>query len=320
MSDHDAAPDPIDQVYAQAEALLDDDAARAARRARVLAAVAQTAAEPQPAPAPSRTIWRRGGWLAAASVAGLSVFIAIQINRPPTFERPKVPPAPATPLAPSAAPPAPPAPDMAPAPPVAAAPPAIKPSVRAAEPMDPPRQAPSRDEAPAARVAIPPLPVPPVAAPQPPPPPAPAPSMERRLGAAPAQAPPRAEAPAASRSRVEEVVVTGSRIPGSTQDAPLAAFSRSAGEQAEKLRDAAAAGRTRELSVLLARDVPIDAADDDGETALMKSIQARQLDAAALLRRRGASLDLKNHEGRSARDMAADLADPKLNRALGLER
>jgi hypothetical protein len=314
----DAAPDPIDKAYAQAEALLDDDAARAARRARVLAAVAQTAAEPQAAPAPSRTLWRRGGWLAAASVAGVSVFVAIQINRPPTFERPDAPPVPATPATPSASK-APPTADMAPAPPVAASPPTIEPSPRTPEPPAWARVAPSRDEAPAARPTIPPLPVPPVPAAAPPPPP-PAPSMERRIGAAPAQAPPRAEAPAAARSRIEEVVVTGSRVQGATQDAPLAAFSRSAGEQAEKLRDAAAAGRTRELSVLLSRGVPVDTADDDGETALMKAIQAKQVDATALLRRRGANLDLKNHEGRSARDMAADLADPRLNKALGLDR
>jgi hypothetical protein len=33
-------PDPIDAAYAEAEAVLSDDAARAARRERVLAAVA----------------------------------------------------------------------------------------------------------------------------------------------------------------------------------------------------------------------------------------------------------------------------------------
>ena len=43
MSDHDAAPDPIDKAYVQAEAMLDDEAARAARRARVLGAVAAEA-------------------------------------------------------------------------------------------------------------------------------------------------------------------------------------------------------------------------------------------------------------------------------------
>jgi hypothetical protein len=43
VSDHDAAPDPIDKAYVQAEALLSDEEARAARRARVLAAVAREA-------------------------------------------------------------------------------------------------------------------------------------------------------------------------------------------------------------------------------------------------------------------------------------
>ncbi|MDB5431866.1 MAG: hypothetical protein JWP35_2982, partial [Caulobacter sp.] len=59
MSDHDATPDPIDEAYAQAEAALSDDAARAARRARVLGAIADAPATPAAEPAPMAT---RPGW------------------------------------------------------------------------------------------------------------------------------------------------------------------------------------------------------------------------------------------------------------------
>ena len=74
MSEHDDAPDPIDKAYVEAEAMLGDvlgdDEARAARRARVLAAVERETATPAVAPDTSlpsrRPDWRRGGWLAAA--------------------------------------------------------------------------------------------------------------------------------------------------------------------------------------------------------------------------------------------------------------
>ena len=49
MSDPDAMPDPIDKAYVEAEAVLSDEAARAARRARVLAAVATEGATKAPA-------------------------------------------------------------------------------------------------------------------------------------------------------------------------------------------------------------------------------------------------------------------------------
>ena len=61
----------------------------------------------------------------------------------------------------------------------------------------------------------------------------------------------------------------------------------------------------------------MDAPDDDGETALMKAVQANRPAAAALLRRHGASLDLENRAGVSATDMARAIDDPELNRALG---
>lgn len=312
MSERDT--DPMDKAYVQAEAMLDDDHARNARRARVLAAVAEAVAEPEAAPAPRRTAWRHGGWLVAASVAAVSVFIAVQINQPPAFERPTTPP-----IAPAPAQPAAPGPDPA----VDAAPPAavsVPPAVVAPEPV-PQRIAPSPSIAPAGAPMEPPeleIAAPPAPAPPPPPPP-PAAAMERRV--APAQAARQITAPARARARpetsdttsksvIEEIVVTGSRIGSASSPEALA----------QQLREAAAAGQSRQLAVLLARDVPIDAIDDDGETALMKAVQARQLDAAAFLRRRGASLDLKNHEGRSARDMAATLADPAMDKALGLSR
>ena len=88
--------------------------------------------------------------------------------------------------------------------------------------------------------------------------------------------------------------------------------------QAARLHAAAAAGRLAELTALLAQGTPVDAPDSDGETALMKSIQANRPAAAALLRRHGASLDRTNRAGVSARDMATSIDDPELNRALDL--
>jgi hypothetical protein len=316
MSERDT--DPMDKAYVQAEAMLDDDHARAARRARVLAAVAEAGDEPDAAPAPRGTAWRHGGWLVAASVAAVSVLVAVQINQPPAFERPTTPPI-APPIAPTPAQPA-----ALESPPAVEATPqrgaSVPPAVAAPKPVPQPN-APSPSIAPVAPSAEPREPeiaaLP--AAPPPPPPPPPAAAMERRV--APAQAARQITAPArararpetsdtASKSGIEEVVVTGSRIASASSPEALA----------QQLREAAAAGQPRQLAILLARDVPIDAVDDDGETALMKAVQARQLDAAAFLRRRGASLDLKNHEGRSARDMAATLADPAMDKALGLSR
>jgi hypothetical protein len=89
MSDPDARPDPMDKAYVEAEAVLDDADARAARRARVLAAVAQEPAPLQTAPAVLTRVsaWRRGRWLAAACVAGLGLLVAIQIYHPVDHEQ-----------------------------------------------------------------------------------------------------------------------------------------------------------------------------------------------------------------------------------------
>ena len=77
MSDPDLTPDPIDAAYVRAEAALADEPARAARRARVLAAAAL-----EPAAPVRRSMRRPVGWLAAASVAGLGVFLAIRSYPP----------------------------------------------------------------------------------------------------------------------------------------------------------------------------------------------------------------------------------------------
>ncbi len=74
--------DPIDQAYVEAEAVLNDEVARRARRSRVLAAVGRQGA-PDCSPArraPSHMApW---GLAAAASVAGLALVVALQIYRP----------------------------------------------------------------------------------------------------------------------------------------------------------------------------------------------------------------------------------------------
>ncbi|OYX34305.1 MAG: hypothetical protein B7Y99_05885 [Caulobacterales bacterium 32-69-10] len=97
-----------------------------------------------------------------------------------------------------------------------------------------------------------------------------------------------------------------------------AAGPTSAATRAARLRAAAAGGRTAELSALLAQGAPVDASEEDGQTALMAAVQANQPAAVALLLRRGADPDLKDRAGRSARDMAAAAGDPELNRALGV--
>jgi len=292
MSDHDAAPDPIDKAYAEAEAVLRDDSARAARRARVLAAVGR---EPATAPAVSsprmpRSAWRRGGWgLVAASVAGLSVFLATQVYPPASIEQT----APTT----SAAP-APTAGEVAgpSAPADTASSHTPKPAPRTLASPPPPETSSTSD---LARI---------------PPPPAP-----HRIAQAPAS--PRAESPASPPDEgLSELVVTGARRDSAVAPPEPEVSPGSPAELAARLRDAAAAGRTAEVAALLAKGVPVDAPDDDGETALMKSIQADQPAAAALLRRHGASLDHKNHAGESARDMATSIGDAELNQALGLSR
>ena len=356
MSDHDGKPDPIDQAYAEAQAVLADEAARAARRARVLGAVAKAPAAPA-ADAPPVTQPRgwgqgawgpggraRGGWLVAAGVAGVALFVAFRIM-PPVWLQPQSAPEAAAPSAPQPAPPlaarstplaegAPPpqaaaqgaapggpsaasgtlaadksaaspaGPSAAPPAEAAAAPPVLS------EPRPFPGAPPSAPRPSAARASPPPAPPPPPSArPSPPPPPA--------MGAG-----------AEDKSDVGEVVVTGQRREERLQDSPVAVTGFSGNmsgadadlDPAARLRAAAAAGRTGKVKALLADGVPVDAEDDDGNTALMLSIQANRPATARLLRRHGASLDHRNHAGESARDMAAKVGDERLDEALGVKR
>jgi len=301
MPDRDDRPDPIDEAYVRAEAALDDAAARAARRARVLGAVA--AAETKtPAPAVRRPLRRSGGWLAAAGVAGLSVWTAVHIYKPASPPPPAPPPPAAAPVSSAST----------------AGRPLVQPPAAAAKPEPArvakafPRQVEAIPVAPPADIAPPPpLPIPPVERPIAPPPPAPPPPPI--VAGMPAD-----PAPSAKNGVAESVVVTGSRIQqrnftASTLITPAEA--QQAGPAAA-LRAAAAAGRTADIEMLLSQGVSVDAPDAAGDTALMKAVQAARPAAAAILVRHGADLDLKNHAGASARDMASTRNDPAMNRAL----
>lgn len=304
MPDHDPAPDPMDKAYAEAEAVLSNDSARAERRARVLAAVAREPATPLAAGPPPirRAAWRRGGWLVAASVAGLSALLTTHLYSPERF-RPEPPPS--IRAVPDAV-----ASRAADSPPTAAPSPAQPPTLQAVAPQ---RSTPS------------PRRVPPAA----PPPP----QVAQAPEASPAAAPPASAGPSgtvATAHRREAEVDGAAReaMPNADFAAPQAlaasqAPKSSAGapsDGAARLHAAASAGRTAELAALLAAGVPVDALDADGETALMKSIQAGQPTAAAVLRRHGASLDRKDRAGVSARDMATTIDDEALNQALRLDQ
>jgi hypothetical protein len=319
MPDPNNPTDPMDKAYAQAEAMLGDERARTARRARILAAVASEPAAPiSPVLASRRSAFGRGGWLVAAGVAGLGVIIATEVYLPTVRPKPEAP----APLAPAGS--AAPSVRMEPVPPIVQAPlpPAAKvapKSVQSAKPDVEVETARLRASPPAAFTR----------------PQQPAPAADA-LAASPAPAmapapPPRPVAPVERRSttpepprdlpRLNEIVVTAQRREKGLQDAPVSQAlpaRRAAPDQAEKLRAAAAAGRTSELKSLLVKGVPVDAADEDGETALMKSVKAHQPEAAALLRRRGADLDRANDAGVSVRDMATSIDDAELNEALGI--
>jgi ankyrin repeat protein len=88
---------------------------------------------------------------------------------------------------------------------------------------------------------------------------------------------------------------------------------------AASLRAAAAAGRTADLETLLAQGAPVDAQDADGDTALIKAVRGGHVAAVAVLRRHGASVDVVNHAGESARGMAEAMGDEALSRALGVD-
>ena len=270
MSDPDAMPDPIDKAYVEAEAVLSDEAARAARRQRVLAAVASQGA-PEAAIRPRA--WRRGGWLVAASVAGLALVVATQVYRPPPAymppPKPNGAPVAAGPVSKTAAT----APTPAAPAPIAARPAAV------ASASAPTRGVSSETEtppvvtlqAPVAPSAFPSTtaPAPSVeAAPAPPPPPPP--EVDAARDEAPkAQA--ASQAPAGGSDNVSEVVVTAEKRESRRQSAP-AAISAFAGQFREvfdpgsRLRAAAAGGRMKDLEVLLEHGAPVDLAQTRGAT------------------------------------------------------
>jgi hypothetical protein len=326
MSDPDAMPDPIDKAYVEAEAVLSDEAARAARRARVLAAVAHQGAVDAATPAVRPRPWRRGGWLVAACVSGLALVVAIQVYRPTPYPPPTRPTAgPATPaVAAKGTVPAP----VAPAPALTSAPQRNAPPRAAkAEAGPPPVSAatappPAAQSAASAPQAFPSDELAPAAPPPPPPLQADA-RSPRAASIQPSQPSPPQSAAAGDGTQVTEMVVTAEKRESPKRSAPVSigAFdgrSRDIADPGERLRAAAAAGRTGDVETILEQGALVDAPDARGDTALMKSIQADRPAAAALLRQHGASLDQKNHAGKSAADMAKAKGDPELNQALGL--
>ena len=197
------ARDAVDDAYAEAEAMLSDDAERAARRARVLGAVAAARAEPEPAPAQdaspppaSRRLARTPApWLMAAGVAGVAALVGLRVA--PSFQQR----APSSEIAPAAPSPSPaaheakaPPPGETPSPVVQAAPAPPTP-VRPRSQPSPPEALAAPAPGDAAR-APPPLPIPPVPlrveTPPPPPtapppmapPPLPIPPVPRRAATA----------------------------------------------------------------------------------------------------------------------------------------
>jgi hypothetical protein len=321
IPDDEFGPDPIDGAYAEAEAMLGDDAARAARRARVLAAVAAAPAiEAAPVAVRRAPGWRQGGWLAAACVAGLGLFVVAGIYGPPTSQ-PKITVTSLTPPAPPPATSTAPTAQTAPVPAAAApAPPRTAPATRPAAPPSPPTPsaAPSdrpeafgarRDSGPAAATAE----EAPLAPPSPPPPPAP---VERPAPPPPAAAPPALMAAPSPRA------AGAAEMRGSSSDALEASGMARANalpppDRGARLRAAAAAGRAADVEALLGQGASVDAPDANGDTALMRSTFADHPAIAALLRRHGANPDRRNHAGDSARAMAARSGDAALIDAVG---
>jgi hypothetical protein len=315
--------DPIDEVYTEAEELLDDSTARAARRARVLGVVTKEPAAQTAAILSSdrRTAWRRGDWLAAASIAGLGVFLATRVYQSasqPLRTLPTPPPI-SAPVA---------------AEPIRTALPAAAKTVSRAN------RAPMQKTPVPAPLAVtpPPLDIRPVASPR-----VPAPMPARALPGEQSPAPSEQAIVTAER-RASPSVAGNSEPAGGMRDESLGALGSarmpekpatlpppppaflggsesgavSPFEQAGKLRAAAAGGRLPEIKDLLSQGVSVDAQDVDGETPLMKSIQADEPTAAALLIRHGARLDHRNRAGVSARQMVRAVGDPALERAVGL--
>jgi hypothetical protein len=331
----DPTPDPIDRAYSQAESLLDEQAERSARRARVLAAVEQEAVIPptsRPKSMPRDT--SRGRWLVAASLLIAAGFLALRFlplnqqgSSPPVAHAPVAQLVQKNQMTAALSPPTPKTNQSGPMP--------LAPKSKESDQAT--TVTPKRKETSNTRMALaspPPSPAilaqPPAAAPAPAtaaaaplpaaaPPPAIVSAPPPAIAAAPRAAPAFAMAPPPPPS----AAAPSPPSPAPTRP-PMADASKPIGELgsnlgAEQLRAAAAAGRTTEVQDLLNRQISVDAADADGETALMKSIRADQPVTAALLIRHGARLDKKNNAGLSARDLATQINDPALNRVLGVE-
>ncbi len=327
MSDHrppepdEIEHDPMDAAYRDAELVLNGAAERSRRRADVLKAVGQFRDTPVVSSAPARPPvrrprrWGRTAWIPAGAAAGLSLFLAVKID--PLVRRQNDPeptaPSPPAPETPSFQPPgAPPpsTPTRAAAPRAAGSSPAPRRKLAHADRPSPQASvepiAPHMTPPPPLNVPAPPAPLPPVRAPMP------------EAIAPPAPAPPAPPAPPASPT---PATTPSKRVSEAPQAFPASETPTEAGapsELGEALRRASRAGRIDEVETLIIQGAVIDAADGDGETALMESIRADHPDVAATLRRHGASLDRTDRSGQSARDMAAR-GDAKLRQALGLE-
>lgn len=68
----------------------------------------------------------------------------------------------------------------------------------------------------------------------------------------------------------------------------------------EGLLDAAEAGNVAEVTRLLDAGVPVDATDDEGETALIEAAEAGHTEVVRLLLQRGASVNRADHDGETA--------------------
>jgi len=338
--------DPIDDAYARAEAMLSEDAAaRAARRARVLAAVA--AAPPargaeadadrqavaSPGPPRARVVPAWSGWLAAASVAALSILALTQIYQPvrrtaasdqavetlavkprasiqPELRSPKAALSTAQPPANR---------QMASDAKSSRASPALEPAPAAPQlPVIPPLQLPKPSPSPLAAAPPPPAPPPP----PPPPPSAPPPTASaadtsqtitpsERRGRTPPAAPRIAEA----APRAAQVSGSAGATDRNIADRPAQVGKADPGAG---LRAAAAAGRLADLRRLLALGAPVDASDDVGDTPLILAIRANHPDAAAILVRHGADLDHRDHAGDTPRNLVAGRGDAAMEKALRL--
>lgn len=301
MSEHDTPRGAEEQAYLDAEALLDDDAMRAKRRARVLDAITDVPSASAPtatAPRPERSFIRRGGWLAAAGVAGLSALIAVDYYNPADHRKP-----PETSTSVHRAPA-----DASPSVARVRPDPALQPTPR----LQPAAPARGEDRTASQETAA-------VEA---------APSPQARYEPSPSPAP----APAAPvvPERYSELAVAQTRealVPGAAPGAAAGVRVAGAGaaaerrlDQAKRLRAAASQGRVSELTNLLAQGVNVDARGVGGETALMRAVRDRQVAAAELLVRHGADPDLEDDGGLSARDVAEALDDPGLTRALNTSR